>query len=154
MPLPYSKATSGKGAMNEVQKILQSFGATSFGCMENFEDGTLTVQFMWRERRVTINANAKGYAAALMREKPFTTRMRGSKAQYEAKCLKQGQIAVYSILRDWIKGQITAVEVGMLSFEGAFLGQILLPNGGTILELVERENLLALPSADEKGRTG
>lgn len=146
MALPYSTATSGKGAMSEVQKILQSFGATSFGYMEDFSDGTVTVQFMWRERRVTIKANAKGYAAALMREKPFASRMRGTKAQYEAKCLKQGQIAVFSILRDWIKGQITAVEVGMLSFEGAFLGQIMLPNGGTILEMVEREKLLALPS--------
>lgn len=146
MALPYSTATSGKAAMNEVQKILQSFGATSFGHMEDFTDGTVTVQFMWRERRVTIKASGKGYAAALMREKPFKTSMRSSKAQYEQKCLKQGQIAVYSILRDWIKGQITAVEVGMLSFEGAFLGQILLPNGGTILEMVERENLLALPS--------
>lgn len=146
MPLPYSNATSGKGAMNDVQKILQSFGASSFGYMENFEDGTLTVQFMWKERRVTIKANAKGYATALLREKPYTNRMRVTKAQYEQKCLKQGQIAVYSILRDWIKGQITAVEVGMLSFEGAFLGQILLPNGGTILEMVERENLLSLPS--------
>ena len=146
MALPYSSATSGKTAMNEVQKILQGFGASSFGFMEDFNTGTLTVQFMWKDRRVTIEANAKGYAAALLRERPFTSRMRGNKAQHEDKCLKQGQIAVYSILRDWIKGQVTAVEVGMLSFEGAFLGQIMLPNGGTILEMVERENLLALPS--------
>jgi hypothetical protein len=146
MALPYSSATSGKAAMGEVQRILQGFGASSFGHMEDFHTGTLTVQFVWKERRVTIEANAKGYAAALLREKPYTSRMRGSKADYETKCLKQGQIAVYSILRDWIKGQVTAVEVGMLSFEGAFLGQIMLPNGGTILQLVERENLLALPS--------
>lgn len=147
MALPYATATSGKGAMNEVQRILQSFGATSFGYMEDFSDGTLTVQFMWRERRVTINANAKGYAQALLKERPYTSRMRGTKSEYEAKCLKQGQIAVYSILRDWIKGQITAVEVGMLSFEGAFLGQLLLENGETILQRVERENILALPSS-------
>jgi len=131
--------------MDEVQKLLKGFGASSFGYMEDFDSGVLTVQFMWKERRVTINANAKGYAAALMREKPYNTRMRGRQSDYQKRCLKQGQIAVYSILRDWIKGQVTAVEVGMLSFEGAFLGQILLPNGGTILDMVERENLLALP---------
>ena len=146
MGLPYATATSGKAAMGEVQKILQGFGASSFGFMEDFGDGTLTVQFVWRERRVTIKANAKGYAAALLREKPYTARTRGTKAQYEAKAMKQGQIAVYSILRDWIKGQVTAVEVGMLSFEGAFLGQILLPSGQTVLELVESKELLALPA--------
>jgi len=39
-----------------------------------------------------------------------------------------------------------AVEVGMLSFEGAFLGQIMLPTGETVLERIERDKkLLSLP---------
>jgi hypothetical protein len=59
--------------------------------------------------------------------------------------LEIGQIAVWSILRDWIKGQITAIECGMLSFEGAFLGQIMLPDGQTVLERIERDNVLPLP---------
>ena len=50
-----------------------------------------------------------------------------------------------SILRDWLTGQITAVEVGMLSFVGAFLGQLMLPSGETVLERIERDNLLSLP---------
>jgi hypothetical protein len=48
----------------------------------------------------------------------------------------------YSILRDWIKCQITAVETGMLSFEGAFLGQILLPGGDTVLDRLQETKLL------------
>lgn len=53
-----------------------------------------------------------------------------------------------SVLRDWIKGQVTAIEVGILTFEGAFLGQILLPSTGkTVLETVtERQILPALES--------
>jgi hypothetical protein len=31
--------------------------------------------------------------------------------------LRQGHVAVNSILRDWVKGQMTAVECGILSFE-------------------------------------
>jgi hypothetical protein len=46
--------------------------------------------------------------------------------------------------RDWIKGQITAVECGILSFEGAFLGHIMLPCGETVLGRVEQEKLIAL----------
>jgi hypothetical protein len=65
----------------------------------------------------------------------------------EADAIAQGQIAVFSILRDWIKGQITAVECGILSFQGAFLGQIVLPNGETVLQRVEREDILSLPSS-------
>ena len=65
---------------------------------------------------------------------------------HERRGLKQGEIAVYSILRDWIKGQVTAVEVGILTFEGAFLGQIHLPDGRTVLEAVTASNMLQLPA--------
>lgn len=74
------------------------------------------------------------------------TRMRKSRTEHERQALDIASVAVYSILRDWIKGQITAVETGILSFEGAFLGQILLPNGRTVLEHAERQNLLEAPA--------
>ena len=144
MTLPYENATSGKAATEEIRRIVQGFGAASFGVMDDFAAGTVTVQFVWRERRVTITASAKGYAAAWLRAHPHTHRMRTSKIEHERKAMKVGQIAVYSILRDWIKGQITAVEVGMLSFEGAFLGQILLPSGDTVLQAIEQRGLLQL----------
>ena len=66
-PLPYENATSGKAAVNDMQKILQSFGAASFGHMEDFDKGEVIVQFRWRDRSVTIRASAKGYAAAWLR---------------------------------------------------------------------------------------
>lgn len=131
--LPYENATSGKNAVGEMQKILRGFGASSFGCMEDFEKGEVIVQFVFRDRPVTVRASYKGYAAAWM--KLPNRRV----ARTESNALKIGQIAVYSILRDWIKGQITAVSVGMLSFEGAFLGQIQLPTGETVLERLSRQ---------------
>lgn len=144
MPLPYENASSGKGAVSEMQKLLQHFGATSFGVMENFERKEVIVQFTWRERNVTIKASAAGYAAAWLRVHPWNFRMKVTGKQHEQRAVQQAQISVYSILRDWIKGQITAIEVGMLSFEGAFLGQILLPTGEMVLERVERTELLRL----------
>jgi len=65
---------------------------------------------------------------------------------YERRALEKGKIAVYSMLRDWIKGQVIAIETGMLSFEAAFLGQIMLPTGETVLERIERDNVLSLPA--------
>jgi hypothetical protein len=41
---------------------------------------------------------------------------------------------------------VTAIETGILSFEGAFLGQILLPSGQTVLEHVTTGNLLPGPN--------
>jgi len=142
--LPYENATSGKRAVDDMQAILRGFGASSFGCMEDFDEGRVTVQFKWRERRVTITASSKGYAATWLRYHPHTRQMRTTKQEYERKALHIGQVAVYSILRDWIKGQITAVEIGILSFEGAFLGQIMLPTGETVLDRVSRSDMLGL----------
>lgn len=142
MALPYENATSGKAAIADMQKILRTFGAASFGTMENFDAGEVIVQFEWRSRRVTIKASSKGYAAAWH---PWSFRTRGTKIDYERRALTIGQTAVYSILRDWIKGQVTAVEVGMLSFEGAFLGQIQLPSGETVLDRITATKLLAAP---------
>jgi hypothetical protein len=49
----------------------------------------------------------RGYAARWLRVHPYNTRMRVSKIDYERRALEKGQTAVWSMLRDWIKGQIT-----------------------------------------------
>lgn len=142
MPLPYSSATSGQKAVDDIRRTLQAFGCSKFAPMEDFAAGEVTVQFEYRGRLVQVKASAKGYAAALLREKPWTPRMRRTARQHEAECLAQGQIAVWSILRDWIKGQLTAIETGVLSFDAAFLGQILLPTGQTIHERIEQSDMM------------
>ncbi|MCE7904004.1 hypothetical protein FBQ88_12450 [Gammaproteobacteria bacterium PRO2] len=135
MALPYENATSGNRALDDIQKILTKFGASRFGTMTDTEAGILLVQFTYRSRDVSISASVNGYAAAWLREHPYNpSRSRRSKIDHERFAMKQAQISVCSILRDWIKGQVTAVEVGLLSFDGAFLGQIMLPTGRTVLQ--------------------
>lgn len=145
MSLPYENATSGNRAIEDIQKMLRAFGCTKFGTGEDFETGELFVQFEHRGRMVSLKANAKGYAAAWLREHPFGSRTRGSRSDHEAKALQIGGVAVYSILRDWVKGQVTAVEIGMMTFEAAFLSHILLPSGLSVIEHVQQQKLLAAP---------
>jgi len=145
MTLPYENSTSGERALGEIQKLLRGFGCAKFGSMIDDSEGILMVQFEYRGRPVSVKASTKGYAAAWLKAHPFGPRVRGTLKQHERKALDIASVAVYSILRDWIKGQITAIETGILSFEGAFLGQILLPNGQTVLERVTSTNLLPAP---------
>jgi len=144
--LPYESATSGERALQEIQKILLAFGCTAFGHMREVEKRELIVQFRYRERQVSIKASAKGYAAAWLKHYPWNSRMRRSRVEHEKLALQIGNVAVYSVIRDWIKGQVTAVETGTLSFEGAFLGQILLPSGQTVMEAVQAHKLLPAPA--------
>lgn len=145
MSLPYEGATSGERSVQDMQKILQKFGCSSFGQMMDWNAGELLVQFKYRDYPITVKASVNGYAAAWLKEHPWSHRARGSKIEHERKAKQIASVAVYSILRDWIKGQITAIETGVLSFEGAFLGQILLPTGRTVLETAQVTNLLPAP---------
>ena len=92
----------------------------------------------WREDSVADTA------PAWLKANPYTNRTRCSKIEHERKAMQIANVAVYSILRDWIKGQVTAIECGILTFEGAFLGQILLPTGKTVLETVQDNQMLAI----------
>lgn len=145
MSLPYENATSGNNAINEIQKMLRAFGCTKFGTGEDFETGELFVQFEHRGRMVMLKASARGYAAAWLKAHPYSSRVRGSRAEHEEKALKIGSVAVYSILRDWVKGQVTAIEIGMLTFEAAFLSHILLPSGVSVIEHIQAQKLLPPP---------
>lgn len=135
MSLPYDRATAGGAALEQIRKILTKFGCARFGTMTDAENGELIVQFTYRERDVTAKADYRGYAAAMLKGKPATPAA-------QAKALKQAEISVCSILRDWIKGQVMAIETGVLTFDGAFLGQIMLPSGRTVLEHATAEKLL------------
>lgn len=147
MPLPYENSTSGEKALGEINKILRGFGCDKVGSMIDDAEGTILVQFELRGQRAQIKASMKGYAAAWLREHPHGPRTKAPLSKHNAKAMEVASVAVYSILRDWIKGQLTAVETGIISFEGAFLGNLLLGNGKTVMEHVQKANLLALEKA-------
>lgn len=145
MSLPYENSTSGERALGEIQKILRGFGCSRFGSMVDDEAAEIMVQFEYRGQPVSVKASIRGYASAWLKEHSYTNRTRCTRTEHERKAMEIASTAVYSILRDWIKGQVTAVETGILTFEGAFLGQLLLPNGKTVLEHAQASNLLPAP---------
>lgn len=149
MALPYQNATSGENAIRDIQKMLRGFGCTKFATGEDYDTSELFLQFEHRGKVVHMTVSARGYAAAWLKENPWSSRRKGTHAQHQAKALQVGQVAVYSILRDWVKGQITAIEIGLMSFEGAFLSHIMLPSGVTVMEHVERQKLLPAPKEDQ-----
>lgn len=142
--LPYEDADA-KDALGELQRALAKFGCGTFGHMIDVERGMTIVQFRWRERQISIEASWKGYAAAWLKANPRGDRQRA---------LDLGKKAVSSCLRDWVKGQITAVECGVMSFETAFMPHILLPNGRRVIDQVQADNLLPAPPEERVVQIG
>ena len=134
MSLPYENARSGSAALAEAEKILRRFGCSNFGVMNDWDRGVVIVQFVWHERRVHLEASWRGYAERWLKENPHTERRRATKQEWEMIAREKGEMAVPSILRDWIKGQVTAIEMGIMPFEHAFMPHMLAHDGRRVID--------------------
>ena len=143
MGTPYARATSGVSARDEITKLLRRFGCEQIGFMDNYAEHEVLLQFDHRGRQMRLRASAKGWAALWLKENPYNYRHKGGENEHRAKALAQGHVAINSILRDWVKGQLMAVETGMLSFDAVFLPFMLTHDGRTISERADQLGLLA-----------
>ena len=142
MNVPYEGATSGVKAREEINKILDSFGCDSIAWMDKKREGTVYLGFEWKGKRFQLKASASGWAAMYLRSNPWNSRRKLNRSDYEQKALEQGVIAINSVLRDWVKGQITAIETGILSFQTVFMPHMLTHEGKTLAESEEIQKLL------------
>lgn len=149
--VPYESATSGDAARGEISRVLRKFGCSSIGFMDDFDNKEVLLAFEHRGNKVQLRASAKGWAAMYLRAHPHTSRMRRSPKQHEAFALDQGLIAINSILRDWVKGQVTAVECGIMSFNAVFLPYMLAADGRPLMEHIAAARLLPAPAEDNEG---
>jgi hypothetical protein len=144
MNTPYASATTTK-ARDDIAKVLRRFGCEEIGFLDNYNDHEMLLHFKHRGRSVQLRASAKGWAQMWLKENPYSYRCRRTESEYRQDALQQGHVAVGSILRDWIKGQVTAVECGILSFEAVFMPFMLTSDGRQLLEAASD----LLPKADE-----
>jgi hypothetical protein len=149
MSIPYSTATAGGRALDELQKTLAKFGCQSFGTMTDTENGKTIVQFKWRNRQISLEASWNGYAAAWLKENHWNYRKRWTRAEHDRRALEQAKISVCSVLRDWVKGQVTAIECGVMSFDAAFMPHMLLPSGERVIDYLNTSNLLPAPEQNK-----
>jgi len=145
MTLPYASASTGIKARAEILRILKRFGCESVGFMDEFKTKTVILAFACQGRNIQLRASAQGWANAYLKENPWSDRRRYNQHEWEEKALDQGMIAVNSILRDWVKGQITAIETGILTFENIFMPYMLAADGRPLL----KHAMKMLPKPDE-----
>jgi hypothetical protein len=144
--IPYENATSDMRAREEIRKTLSRFGCESIGFMDDNAKHEVLLAFSHRGQNIQMRVSAKGWAQMWLKENPFNGRRRMSRQEYEEAALAQGR-AVNSIMRDWIKAQITIIESGIVSFEAVFMPFMLTADGRTIIEKIKDTNLLPPPDA-------
>lgn len=145
MAIPYESATSGAAAREETTRLLRRMGCGSVGFMDHFDTGEVTLAFTHRGRPVKLRASAKGWARWYLREHPHGPRVKRTRQEHDAAALRQGMIAINSIIRDWAKASVSAAECGVFSFEAAFMPHMLTAGGLTLLEAATQQGLLPPP---------
>ena len=148
--LPYATATTGARAKDEIERLLINLDCDDLVFAESRKLGAVVLQFSHRGRAVKMPANYKGWAALHLQRNPWTSRKHVRKDEYERRALEQGRKAVWSVIRDWLKGQLTAVECGIVPADHMFLPWMLTHDGKTIVaESPAVNNLLAAPTDDD-----
>jgi len=146
--VPYADASAGHRARSEIATMLQKVGCTQVGFIDNFQTGELVLTFMHRGRPFLLRASARGWAFWFLRENPWHARRKVAEAEWSDRAMRQGMVAVSSILRDWCRGQITAIECGILSFEAAFGLHLVGTDGQPMVETPGFQKLLSPPNGD------
>jgi len=149
MTTPYAGAIAGTRAREDTTKILRRLGCDEVGFMDFNSTHEVMLAFTYRKQQYQFRVSAKGWAARYLRDNPYSTRMRKSRTEYEQQALEQGRIAINSVIRDWAKGQVTAIESGVLSFEHAFTPWALTFDGRPLIERLTETNLLPAPEASK-----
>ena len=125
--MPYAEcSTTSDRARAQIEKLLTGFGCSRIMLHEELPDYRLRVAFEYRGRSAVVEASAAGWADLYRRAHP---RRKGKAADYEERVLKKARVAVAAALRDWLKGQITAVEAGVLAADRVFLAHLLTVRG-------------------------
>jgi hypothetical protein len=143
--VPYEHAAAGDRARVEITKMLRAFGCESVGIMDDFTDGSILLAFKYRGRAIQMSASAKGWAALWLRKNPWSPNRRGTEKAYKEQALEQGRKAAASMLRDWVKSQLTLVECGLMPFEHVFMAYALTSDGRPLHERVNEAKLLPPP---------
>ena len=132
-------------ARDVITRTLIQLGCTQIGFIDDVENHALILGFKHRGRRYNLTASAKGWAQKYLKDKPWTYARRKTRHDYEQDALRKGYIAINSILRDCIKGQVMAIECGILSFEAVFMPHMLMADGRRMIEHLAESNLLPPP---------
>lgn len=119
----------------EIERTLKRFGATDVLCVEWRGKGAVLFEFNGKRVRITADLPTEARTP------------KGCRPRHPELALETAGRQIWRALLVTIKGQMTAIEAGIKTFEAAFIGDILLSNGQTVAEW-------ALPQVEQVYLTG
>lgn len=155
MSLPYSDSEANPlQAQARIRKMLLKFGVSRLRFDEDIEKGEIKVEFIYKEFPVSLPVNIHRLAERYLEDDPWTPRRRSSRSEWATKKKEVAQNAAFSLLEDFLKGLLMAVELGVFSFEEIFLSYFRDAQGRRLGEVIVKQlphiisGRLALPEGE------
>jgi hypothetical protein len=151
--LNYSTVVSPERSVAEITALLVRKQARSV-TQDFYDDGrhkaiTFIMVVGGLPTRFQLPVNIDGVAGALLKEKPYTLRMKGGKDRYMRKMRDRAEWVSWRILKDWVEAQIALIEAGMAEPAQIFLPYVIDQSGKTIYDhFVESNQQKALGAGE------
>ena len=137
MTLPYqNSSTDPSKAQGRIQATLRKFGVNRIIFDDDIENCTINIMFQYNNLPVSLPVNYRVLGEKFLAEQPYTSRRRGSRADYEFAMYEKAFKASYAMLEDLVKSMISIVNVGVYSFEEVFLGFFMGKDGRRVSEVL------------------
>jgi hypothetical protein len=126
---------------SEIRALLRRYGADGFAMAE--ANGQVQIMFQMRERRIVFRVPMPRRDEKRFTHSEAKKLMRSPEQAYAA--WEQGCRQKWRALALCIKAKMESIDAGIETFDQAFLAHVMLPEGETVGERMERE----LPAALE-----
>jgi len=137
MALPYqNSSTDPSKAQGRIQATLRKFRVGRIIFDDDIDNHTIKIMFSYNNLPVVLPVDYKELGDKFLEQEPYTSRRRGSKADYEFAMYEKAFKASYAMLEDLVKAMISIVNVGVYSFEDVFLGFFMGKDGRRVAEIL------------------
>lgn len=152
--LNYTTTVPPERSVGEITTLLVRKGAKSVTSDFNDDGRVKAVSFVMAvgglPARFLLPANAEGVAKFMLREKPYRSRVRGTRQQYEQKVRQKAEWVAWRILKDWVEAQMALIESGQAEAAQVFMPYATAQDGRTMYELFVENNQKRLGSGEVK----
>jgi hypothetical protein len=120
----------------ELRGLIERFGANKYGMLENWEEGTLTIMFQYKEYPIRLDLDIEKIVKVRLEEEPYNNYRRCTEDEYESKIRDQAKMVGMRVLVHKVKSDLLAIEYGIMKPEEVFLSHFVTKSGRTVGEEV------------------
>jgi len=121
---------------SEIRDLVYRFGASKYAFIEDWDEGSVIINFMYREYPVEFRLRIDHLVSTRLETQPWNTKRRCSEEEYIRRTNEQAKKTGMRILLNHIKASLIAVEYGLINFEDVFLSNFVTRSGQTLGEIV------------------